>query len=119
MPAVPPPNVRLQDYLSTTTLHLRWDGINSDQVNGILMGYIITYESYKIAAKEVGVAKITVTKTVDKFTHDLLITNLESFATYKITITGYTQRGSGPISEPIYGGTVFSFLFLLTYSFIG
>ena len=117
MPALPPPNIRLQNYLSTTTLHVHWDAINSDQANGILLGYKITYELYKKAAEEVGAAKVTVIKTVDKFTLGLLMTDLESFATYKVTATGYTQRGDGPISYPIYGGKTLLFLFLVLRRF--
>ena len=78
----------------------------------MLLGYKITYESFKKAGKEVGVAKDTFTKTVDSFTQDLLITNLESFTTYKVTISGYTQPGSGPDSESFYGGKV---LFISVY----
>ena len=116
VPAIPPPNVRLQHYLSTTTLHLRWDAIPTDQANGVLLGYKITYESFKKAGKEVGVAKDTFTKTVDSFTQDLLITNLESFTTYKVTISGYTQPGSGPDSESFYGGKVlFIFVYFVEY----
>ena len=86
---------------TTYSIPLRWTRIPSYLLNGILTGYRIRYQAIEIGQlpyeenpREVIVPAESVST---------VLTGLESFAVYRIELTGLTVKGDGP-SEVITAG---------------
>jgi len=87
-----PQNVRGQNSSSTSIL-VTWDEVPADQQNGIIMGYIITYQSQT----ENDNGNVQVNGSV----HQMELTNLKEYVNYNISVFASTIKGGGPTSEPI------------------
>ncbi|CAH3198822.1 unnamed protein product, partial [Porites evermanni] len=94
VPDVPPLNVEADSTWTTYSIPLRWTRIPSYLLNGILTGYRIRYQaieigqlSYEENPREVIVPAESVST---------VLTGLESFAVYRIELTGLTVKGDGP-----------------------
>jgi len=68
-------------------------------VNGILRGYRLMY--YMSARSDITIGGETVRfeKDFDVFTFYYKATKLVNYATYKVTVTGFTNAGNGPAPE--------------------
>lgn len=101
VPDTPPLDIKAETIWTTHTIPLSWTHIPSYLLNGILTGYRITYQAIEIGEcphkenpREV-ILPPENTSTV--------LRGLESFALYRIEVTGLTIKGDGP-SEVIFAG---------------
>ena len=78
---------------------LSWGVIPADQVNGILLGYRLSYYmSYKAGSYHSGEIKRTI-KKFDIYTFYYKVVGLINYATYTVTLSAYTVAGEGPVDE--------------------
>ena len=101
VPDVSPLHVQAESRWTPHTIPLRWNHIPSHLLNGLLAGYRIRYQAVEIGQcphqenpREVIIPAENVST---------VLTGLESFAVYRIEITGLTIKGDGP-SEVIFAG---------------
>lgn len=101
VPDTPPLDIKAESIWTTHSIPVTWTHIPSYLLNGILTGYRITYQAIEIGdcphdenPREVIVPPEN-TSTV--------LRELESFAVYRIEVTGLTIKGDGP-SEVIFAG---------------
>ncbi|XP_078349636.1 LOW QUALITY PROTEIN: polycystin-1-like protein 2 [Oculina patagonica] len=89
VPASPPLNVK---NISSTVdeIRLRWQPIPPDDVNGILLGYIIQYRLSGAAQ--------WIQKDVSPFVLETTIANLSQYTDYEFQMLGYNSKGHGPVS---------------------
>lgn len=109
VPSGPPTNVRA-DARSSTEIYVSWDAPEKEHWNGNLLGYYVGYQlvSSSIASSN-NFPKLTPTveynfKTVEVQSHfggDILLSNLNKHASYKIIVQAYTSQGSGPTCKEI------------------
>ena len=91
-PDDPPQNVRGQNSSSTSIL-VTWDEVSTDEQNGIITGYTITYHSQTENHND--------TVPVNGSVRQTELTNLKKFVNYDITVLASTVKGDGPPSAPI------------------
>ena len=74
--------------MSSTSLQVAWTPPPRDQVNGILLGYNVTYKK----AGETSASEQYINTTFN-FT---VLSGLEKFAVYEVTVSAFTKVGRGP-----------------------
>lgn len=101
VPDVSPLHVQAESRWTPHTIPLRWNHIPLHLLNGLLAGYRIRYQAVEIGQcpyredpREVVIPAENVST---------ILTGLESFAVYRIEITGLTIKGDGP-SEVVFAG---------------
>ena len=87
-----PQNVRGENSSSTSIL-VTWDEVPTDEQNGIITGYTITYHSQTENHNDTVQLNGSVRQTE--------LTNLKEFVNYDITVLASTVKGDGPPSAPI------------------
>jgi receptor-type tyrosine-protein phosphatase Q len=85
-PSEPPSNFNVNYNDEDGILHLSWDELA--QVNGTLLGYVVTCTSVD-ADNEILSANVTMKTNVN-------LTNVETDTYYNCTVCGYTSAGCGP-----------------------
>jgi len=99
VPSVPVPNIVITDMQSVDWWSIRWGKLPQDNINGILKGYrLIYYMSYRSDIPVGGEVKPIVID-FDKFTFYHKVVKLVNYATYNVTVTGYTNAGNGPTPQ--------------------
>ena len=108
-PNAPPFNVQGRNTSSTTIL-VQWGDVPSAAQNGIILHYTVTYTSLP--------GGNTRTKVVNSPTTKAILTGLNKYTNYSITVFASTSKGDGNVSEPIVVVTDESskFIFVLKYS---
>ena len=98
-PSVPVPNVVVTDMQSVDWWSVKWERLPRNKIHGILRGYrLIYYMSYRSDIPVGGEAEPIVIES-DNVTFYYEARNLEHYATYNVTVTGYTYAGNGPSPE--------------------
>ena len=96
---MPVPGVVITDFQSVDWWSVEWRALPRDKIHGILRGYrLIYYMSYRSDVPVGGEIKPVVIE-FDKFTFYYKVKNLVNYATYNVTVTGYTNAGNGPTPE--------------------
>ena len=108
-PNAPPFNVHGRNTSSTTIL-VQWGDVPSAAQNGIILHYTVTYTSLP--------GGNTRTKVVNSPTTKAILTGLNKYTNYSITVFASTSKGDGNVSGPIVVVTDESskFIFVLKYS---
>lgn len=104
IPSGPPTNVRA-DTRSSTEIYVSWDAPEKELWNGNLLGYYVGFQLTSGGSH----GKMTPTveynfKTVEVQSHfggDIVLSNLNKHASYKIVVQAYTGQGSGPTCKEI------------------
>lgn len=87
MPSLAPKNLRAHNT-SSTSLQVAWEPLPVGQVNGILLGYKVTYKKHEI----IHALEQSVNTTVN-FT---ILVRLEKFTVYDVNVSAFTRVGNGP-----------------------
>ena len=74
--------------MSSTSLFVAWEPLPDDQVNGILLGYKVTYRR----RKEIHARKQN-TSIILNFT---ILAGLDKFTAYDVNVSAFTRVGNGP-----------------------
>lgn len=118
VPSGPPLNVRA-DTRSSTEIYVSWEAPEKELWNGNLLGY---YVGYQLATT----GRLTPTveynfKTVEVQSHfggDIVLSNLNKHASYKIVVQAYTSQGSGPTCKEILVDTMEDGMRITNFNFI-
>jgi hypothetical protein len=109
VPSGPPTNVRA-DSRSSTEIYVSWDAPEKELWNGNLLGYYVGYQLVSNSGSSNGVfGKLSPTveysfKTVEVQSHfggDIVLSNLNKHASYKVVVQAYTSQGSGPTCKEL------------------
>ena len=74
--------------MSSTSLLVAWGQLPEDQVNGILLGYKVTYSKYgEIDARK---------QNVSTMLNSIIISGLDKFTVYQVNVSAFTRVGNGP-----------------------
>lgn len=99
VPSVPVPDLVVSEMQSVNWWSVTWGPLPRDKIHGILRGYrLIYYMSYRSDIPIGGEPKRTLLD-FDKFTFYYKATKLLNYATYNVTVTGFTNAGNGPTPE--------------------
>ena len=82
---------------SSTTIIVTWDIIPPIDQNGVITMYEVLYEPLETF----GGAIQTQTRNVSGTEMSVVLTNLEEFVNYSISVRAYTSVGEGPYSDEI------------------
>ena len=74
--------------MSSTSLQVAWTPPPKDQVNGILLGYNVTYKKAGETTANEQYINTTLNFTV--------LNGLEKFTVYEVTVSAFTKVGRGP-----------------------
>ncbi|XP_021701131.1 protein sidekick isoform X3 [Aedes aegypti] len=105
VPEAPPTNVRVS-ALNSTAIRVWWKPPNPQQINGINQGYkiqawryeIIDGEEHESEAKVLTVPPSLLDPLAEQ---DTVVTGLDKFTTYNITVLCFTDPGDGERSYPV------------------
>lgn len=87
MPSHAPVNLHAHNT-SSTTLLVAWQPPPSDHVNGILLGYKVTYRKHgEMHGNSHNI------NTTQNFT---ILSGLERFTAYEVNVSAFTRVGNGP-----------------------
>ena len=91
--------------VSSSSLFVDWDDLPEDNRNGVLLGYKVRWRMVGVS----GIALIDAAqgysvKEVDKYSTELVLTGLQSYSSYTVTVSAYTADGEGPQSIPLTRG---------------
>jgi len=87
VPSLAPVNLRAHN-MSSTRLLVAWEPLPEDQVNGILLGYKVTYSKYgEIDARK---------QNVSAMLNLTILSGLEKFTVYHVNVSAFTRVGNGP-----------------------
>lgn len=87
MPSLAPVNLRAHN-MSSTSLLVAWEQLPEDHVNGILLGYKVTYSKYG----EIDTRK----ENVSAMLNVTILRGLHKFTVYQVNVSAFTRVGSGP-----------------------
>ena len=91
-PNAPPFNVQGHNTSSSSIL-VQWGDVPTAAQNGIILRYTVTYTSLPGGS--------TRTKVVNSPTTKAILTGLNKYTNYSITVFASTSKGDGNVSEPI------------------
>ena len=87
MPSLAPVNLRARN-ISSTSLLVVWEPLPDDEVNGILLGYKVTYRKHEDVH-----ARKQNRSTVLNYT---ILAGLNKFTAYDVNVSAFTLVGNGP-----------------------
>ena len=90
VPAEPPQNVQAT-AISSTEISVTWDEIPGLDQNGVIIDYEVQIEALDFPAD-------ILLNTTDLL---LVVTGLEEYVNYSISVRAYTSVGPGPYSDPV------------------
>ena len=93
VPATPPQNVQAT-AISSTEIMVTWDEIPGLDQNGIITDYEVQIEPLDFPA-DIFVDLLNTT------TLSIVVTGLEEYVFYNISVRAYTSVGPGPYSDPV------------------
>ena len=92
VPNTPPSNVQGKNTSSRSIL-VQWDDVPAADQNGIILSYTITYEALPGGSPQ--------TKVVNAPTRQSILTGLNEYTNYSITVFASTSKGGGNASASI------------------
>ena len=94
VPASPPQNVTAMVELSTA-IRVTWEEVPAIDRNGEITEYEVQYEPLETFGGQIA------TSTVNTSMLFILLTDLQEFVDYNISVRAYTSAGPGPYSDPV------------------
>ena len=94
VPSAPPQNVAATAQ-SSTEVHVSWNVVPSLDQNGVIILYEVQYEPL------VTFDGALATSTSNTTSMSIVLSNLEEYVTYNISVRAYTSAGPGVYSQPI------------------
>ena len=82
---------------SSTTIIVMWDEVVPIDQNGVITMYEVMYTPLEVFAEAIG----TGVKNVTSHSSSVVLTDLEEYVFYNISVRAYTQIGQGNFSSPI------------------
>ena len=79
--------------MSSTSLLVRWGNVPAVDQNGVILSYTVTYKALPDGSPQ--------TKVVSAPTTQAILTGLNEYTNYSITVFASTVKGGGKISSPI------------------
>ncbi|XP_072103077.1 tyrosine-protein kinase Mer [Mobula birostris] len=96
VPTAPPRNISV--LVSDASLTVEWIGPPEEEVNGILLGYKLSYDWKGSRSPVIESLALDAGQNINRSTIDVETTNV----TYKIQVAAYTKVGVGPYSKPVH-----------------
>ena len=96
VPANPPRNVTATAN-SSTSIIVMWEEVVSIDQNGVITTYEVMYAPLEVFAGAIG----TGIKNVTSHSSSVVLTDLEEYVFYNISVRAYTKVGQGNFSSPI------------------
>ena len=91
-PNAPPSNLQAHNTSSTSVL-VQWGDVPLADQNGIILSYKVTYTALPKGSPE--------TKVVNASTTEVILTGLNEYTNYSISVFASTAKGDGNITTPI------------------
>ena len=93
-PAESPDNVRVMT-VSSTSIYVTWDIVPPIDQNGIITMYEVMYQPLETFNGNIS------TNTINLTNMSVLLTDLQEFVNYTISVRAYTSVGAGPYSDEV------------------
>ena len=91
-PSAPPVNLHGRNKTSTSIL-VQWHNVPVENQNGIILSYTVTYTPLPGGSPG--------TKVVNASTTEVILTGLNEYTNYSITVFASNAKGDGNITAPI------------------
>ena len=96
VPANPPRNVTATANSSSTIIAI-WEEVVPIDQNGVITMYEVMYAPLEVFAGAIGPS----VKNITSLSSSVVLTDLEEYVFYNISVRAYTQIGQGNFSSPI------------------
>ncbi|XP_051880587.1 tyrosine-protein kinase Mer isoform X1 [Pristis pectinata] len=96
VPTAPPRNISI--LVRNGSLTVEWVGPPEEEVNGILLGYELSYDWEGRRSPHIKSLELDNSRNFNRDTIKVVTTNV----TYKIQVAAYTKTGVGPYSNPMH-----------------
>ena len=97
VPSEAPQNVMLM-VESSTAIRVSWEEVPAIDENGIITMYQVQYDPLETFGGLISTTNINITDTSMLST---VLTGLEEYVEYNISVRTYTSAGPGPYSDPV------------------
>ncbi|XP_068752749.1 uncharacterized protein [Montipora capricornis] len=97
VPSQPPVELKPVNRISPTKLNVTWKPVPEQFRHGTLTNYIVTYQRVKVGDVKTEEEDVIETEVDASQTH-VLLTNLEPYEEYKVSVAAATSKGKGPFA---------------------
>ncbi|XP_068752561.1 protein sidekick-2-like [Montipora capricornis] len=97
IPSQPPVELKPVNRISPTKLNVTWKPVPEQFRHGSLTKYIVTYQRVKVGDVKTEEEEVNYTEVDANQTH-VLLTNLEPYVEYKVSVAAATSKGKGPFA---------------------
>ena len=84
--------------LSSTEIEVSWEEVPAISQNGFIIMYEVQIEPVEALDNQLSTNTANITNTSMLFT---ILTGLEGYVVYNISVRAYTSTGLGPYSDPV------------------
>ena len=92
-PATPPQNVQAT-ALSSTQIMVTWEEVPAIDQNGIIVIYEVRFDPLQFTG-------VLITEYMNTTDMSVVLTGLQEYVEYNISVRAYTSVGPGPYSDPV------------------
>ena len=97
VPSEAPQNVMLM-FESSTAIRVSWEEVPAIDENGIIIMYQVQYDRLETFGDLISTKNVNITDTSMLLT---VLTGLEEYVEYNISVRAYTSAGPGPYSDGV------------------
>ena len=101
-PSSSPPNTKVLDLVTTSSLQVSWNALPQQSINGLLIGYRLIYKLLSTSRRRALFAKPEEI-IVSPHKTSIWLKGLRSFSVYEIKVAAFTSVGDGPFSLVVGG----------------
>ncbi|XP_028392900.1 uncharacterized protein LOC114517402 [Dendronephthya gigantea] len=105
IPGVSPKNAYGVNFTSPTTIFAGWGPLNTDELQGRLVGYEVRYRVFSVADEIVQDPPREMTKIIYSDINGITLTGLSTFTTYTVSVAALSGGGTGVKSDVLYVAT--------------
>ena len=92
VPSASPVNVRGHNT-SSTSIFVQWDNVPADDQNGVILSFTVNYRALPYGSLQ--------TQVENAPTRQAILTGLDEYTNYSITVFASTSKGGGNVSAPV------------------
>ena len=97
VPSQPPVHLKTLSRISPTKLNITWEPVPTEFMHGTLKNYIVRYQKVKAGDENKEEEEVKSHK-VDANTTHFVLTDLDPYVEYQVSVAATTAKGKGPFA---------------------